>query len=145
MPWPAELTHLPVRHLRALVSCDAITDEPVDNQTSDRRSAGVWPKDQPVANDAGAIQFDEECRVAADGQRVGVRARLSVAVEGDGAGDHGQLSVGVDSVYAASRNVEADCAASRGISINNCLPQRAGSRKRVVPVVSRGSDGEDVD
>jgi hypothetical protein len=27
MPWPAELTHLPVRHLRALVSCDAITEE----------------------------------------------------------------------------------------------------------------------
>lgn len=27
MPWPAELSHLPVRHLRALVSCDAISDE----------------------------------------------------------------------------------------------------------------------
>jgi anti-sigma factor RsiW len=27
MPWPAELSHLPVRHLRALVSCDAMSDE----------------------------------------------------------------------------------------------------------------------
>ena len=27
MPWPAELTHLPLRHLRALVSCDAISEE----------------------------------------------------------------------------------------------------------------------
>ena len=27
MPWPAELSHLPVRHLRALVSCDAMSEE----------------------------------------------------------------------------------------------------------------------
>jgi anti-sigma factor RsiW len=27
MPWPAELNHLPVRHLRALVNCDVVSDE----------------------------------------------------------------------------------------------------------------------
>lgn len=27
MPWPAELSHLPVRHLRALVNCDALSEE----------------------------------------------------------------------------------------------------------------------
>jgi len=27
MPWPAELLHVPARHLRALVSCDAISEE----------------------------------------------------------------------------------------------------------------------
>jgi predicted anti-sigma-YlaC factor YlaD len=27
MPWPAELNHLPVRHLRALVNCDAMSEE----------------------------------------------------------------------------------------------------------------------
>jgi hypothetical protein len=27
MPWPAEAAHRPVRHLRALVGCDAVSDE----------------------------------------------------------------------------------------------------------------------
>ncbi|HTW09021.1 MAG TPA: hypothetical protein VME46_16020 [Acidimicrobiales bacterium] len=42
MPWPAELSHLPARHLRALVSCDAISDElPLVVDGSRRPSAAM--------------------------------------------------------------------------------------------------------